>query len=69
MNGAADQRLVDEVHAGDEAAVGRALADGADPNVTVGRFRGSVLVDAARNGRLGFVGLLVDLVIVGRLVR
>ncbi|MGC4750564.1 ankyrin repeat domain-containing protein [Micromonospora sp. DT201] len=60
MNEAADQRLVDAVQAGDEVAVGQALADGADPNVTVGRFRGSVLAEAARGGRLGIVGLLVN---------
>ncbi|OKI51413.1 ankyrin repeat domain-containing protein [Micromonospora sp. CB01531] len=60
MNHAADQRLVEAVHAGDEVAVGQALADGADPNVAVGRFRGSVLADAARTGRPGIVGQLVD---------
>jgi ankyrin repeat protein len=60
MNHVADQRLVDAVQAGDEVAVGQALAGGADPNVTVGRFRGAVLAEAARSGRLGIVGLLVD---------
>lgn len=60
MNEAADQRLVDAVQAGDEVAVGQALADGADPNVTVGRFRGSVLAEAARGGRRGIVSLLMD---------
>ncbi|MEV4500304.1 hypothetical protein AB0J84_32020, partial [Micromonospora arborensis] len=60
MNEAADQRLVDAVQAGDVVAVGQALADGADPNVTVGRFRGSVLAEAARGGRLGIAGLLVN---------
>src|SRR5262249_9452670 len=60
MNHAADQRLVDAVQAGDEVAVAQALADGADPNAEVGRFRGSVLIEAARSGRLGVVGLLVN---------
>ena len=60
MNNTADQRLIEAVQAGDEVAVGRALADGADPNATAGRFRGSVLNDAARSGWLGIVGLLVD---------
>ncbi|PZG22603.1 hypothetical protein C1I95_04905 [Micromonospora craterilacus] len=60
MTEAADQRLVEAVHAGDEVAVGQALADGADPDVTVGRFRGSVLAGAAGSGWLGIVGLLVD---------
>ncbi|MFI6825326.1 ankyrin repeat domain-containing protein [Micromonospora sp. NPDC050187] len=60
MKHGADQRLVEAVQAGDEAAVGQALADGADPNVVVGRFRGSVLVDAARAGRRGIVGRLLD---------
>jgi uncharacterized protein len=41
-------------------AVGQALADGADPNAGVGRFRGSVLAAAAYGGWLGIVGLLVD---------
>lgn len=40
MNSADDQRLIEAVQARDETAVGQALADGADPNVTVGRFRG-----------------------------
>ncbi|MFI1195340.1 ankyrin repeat domain-containing protein [Micromonospora sp. NPDC020750] len=60
MNEAADQRLIDAVQAGDEVAVGQALADGADPNVPVGRFRGSVLAEAARSGRRGIVGMLVN---------
>jgi hypothetical protein len=60
MNHSADQRLVEAVQAGDEVAVGQALADGADPNAGVGRFRGSVLVAAAYGGWLGIVGLLVD---------
>ncbi|MET7394864.1 ankyrin repeat domain-containing protein [Dactylosporangium sp. NPDC005572] len=60
MNHAADQRLVEAVRAGDEAAVGRALADGADPDATVGRFRGSVLAEAARSGRSGIARLLLD---------
>ncbi|MGX4690718.1 ankyrin repeat domain-containing protein [Streptomyces sp. JNUCC 63] len=60
MNSAVDQRLVEAVRAGDEVAVGQALADGADPNVAVGRFRGSVLAEAARSGWLGIVHLLMD---------
>lgn len=60
MNHPADQRLVEAVQTGDEVAAGQALADGADPNVTVGRLRGSVLAEAARSGLLGIVGLLVD---------
>lgn len=60
MNEAADQRLIDAVQAGDEVAVGQALANGADPNVPVGRFRGSVLAEAARSGRRGIVGMLVN---------
>jgi ankyrin repeat protein len=59
MNHVADQRLVEAVQAGDEVAVGQALAGDADPNVTLGRFRGSVLAEAARSGRLGIVALLV----------
>ncbi len=60
MNDAANPYLVEAVQAGDGAAVARALADGADPNAEVGRFRESVLIDAARSGRLEIVGLLVD---------
>jgi ankyrin repeat protein len=60
MNHAADQRLVESVQAGDEVAARHALADGADPNITAGRFRGSVLAEAARSGRPGIVGLLVN---------
>lgn len=60
MNEAAEHRLVDAVQAGDEAAVGQAHAGGADPNLAVGRFRGSVLVEAARSGRLRIVSLLVN---------
>lgn len=60
MTDAADRGLIEAVQAGDEAAVGRALAAGADPDALVGRLRGSVLNDAARNGRRGIVGLLVD---------
>ncbi|BCL12555.1 ankyrin repeat domain-containing protein [Micromonospora sagamiensis] len=60
MNNDVDQRLIEAVQAGDEAAVGQVLADGADPDVAVGRFRGSVLADAARTGRRGIVGRLLD---------
>lgn len=60
MNSADDQRLIEAVRAGDEVTVGQALADGADPNVTIGRFRGSVLAEAARSGWLGIVHLLMD---------
>lgn len=60
MNTAADQHLVEAVQTGDAAAVARALADGADPDAAVGRFRGSVLIEAARGGRLGVVRQLVD---------
>ncbi|GAB3159550.1 hypothetical protein GCM10027290_64560 [Micromonospora sonneratiae] len=54
-----DQRLVEAVTAGNEAAVAQALARGADPNVPVGRFRGTVLAEAARSGRSGIVRLLL----------
>ncbi|MFE0631588.1 ankyrin repeat domain-containing protein [Streptomyces sp. NPDC058864] len=60
MNSADDQRLIEAVRAGDEVTVRQALADGADPNVAVGRFRGSVLAAAARSGQLGIVQLLMD---------
>ncbi|WP_446215722.1 ankyrin repeat domain-containing protein [Micromonospora sp. IBHARD004] len=60
MNHAADQQLIEAVQAGDEVAVAQALADGADPNAAVSRYQGSVLIEAARSGRLGVVGLLVD---------
>lgn len=60
MNETADQRLIDAVQTGDEVAVGQALSHGADPNVPVGRFRGSVLAEAARSGRRGIVGMLVN---------
>ncbi|MFI7079615.1 ankyrin repeat domain-containing protein [Micromonospora sp. NPDC049903] len=60
MNHAADQQLVEAVQAGDEVAVAQALAGGADPNAEVNRYQGSVLIGAARSGRLGVVGLLVD---------
>ncbi|MEV0394979.1 ankyrin repeat domain-containing protein [Polymorphospora rubra] len=60
MNPDVVQRLVEAVRAGDEVAVGQALADGADPNAMVGRIRWSVLADAAREGRLGIVARLVD---------
>ncbi|MER5336598.1 ankyrin repeat domain-containing protein [Micromonospora sp. NPDC002717] len=60
MNHTANQHLVEAVQAGDGAAVAQALTDGADPNAEVGRFRGSVLVEAARSGRLEIVVLLVD---------
>ncbi|MFB6395495.1 hypothetical protein [Polymorphospora lycopeni] len=46
MNPDAEQRLVEAVRGGDEAAVGQALADGADPNATVGWIRWSVLAEA-----------------------
>lgn len=60
MNHAANQYLIEAVQAGDEVAVARALADGADPDATVGRSQGSVLIEAARSGRLDIVGLLMD---------
>lgn len=60
MNQAADQHLIAAVRNGDGKAVAQALADGADPNVRLGRFRGSVLIEAARSGRLEVVRLLVD---------
>ncbi|MEU4093245.1 ankyrin repeat domain-containing protein [Streptomyces sp. NPDC026673] len=60
MNSADDERLIEAVRAGDEVAVGQALADGADPNVAVGRFQGSLLAAAARSGRLGILQLLTD---------
>ena len=55
MKQTADQCLVEAVLAGDEVAVGQALADGADPNIPVGRFRGSVLAESAGAGRLEIV--------------
>jgi len=55
-----DQRLIEAVKAGDEVAVGHALASGADPDVMVARFRGSALVEVARSGRLPIVQLLLD---------
>ncbi|MDT3443554.1 hypothetical protein [Pseudofrankia sp. BMG5.37] len=61
MKQAADQRPVEAVRAGDEVAVGQALADGADPNILVGRFRGSVLAEAAGSGRLEIVDMLEEL--------
>jgi uncharacterized protein len=60
MNDAADQQLIEAVQADDEVAVTQALADGADPNASVSRYRGSVLIEAASGGRLGIVSLLVD---------
>jgi ankyrin repeat protein len=60
MNHDADQRLIEAVKTGDVAAVGQALAGGADPNATVARFRGSVLAEAARSGRSAVVGMLLD---------
>jgi ankyrin repeat protein len=60
MNHDTDQRLIEAVKAGDEVAVGQALAGGADPDCTVARFRGSVLVEAARSGRLEIVRLLLN---------
>jgi ankyrin repeat protein len=56
----ADQQLIEAVQAGDEVAVAQALADGANPDTAPNRFRGSVLIEAARSGRLGIVSLLVD---------
>ncbi len=60
MKRTADQLLIDAVQAGDEVTVAQALAEGAEPNATLGRNRGSVLVEAASSGRLGIVRLLVD---------
>jgi ankyrin repeat protein len=60
MNHDADQRLIEAVKAGDDAAVEQALALGADPNVTVGYFRGQILAEAAGSGRLGVVRLLLE---------
>ncbi|WP_406315805.1 ankyrin repeat domain-containing protein [Streptosporangium sp. NBC_01639] len=60
MSHDADQRLIEAVNAGADAAVAQALSLGADPNITVGRFRGSVLAEAARSGRSGIVRLLLD---------
>lgn len=60
MNQAANQHLVEAVQTGDGVAVAQALADGADPNAAVSRFGGSVLIEAARSGRLEVVGLLVN---------
>ncbi|WP_045745477.1 ankyrin repeat domain-containing protein [Actinoplanes rectilineatus] len=54
----ADQRLADAVAGGDEAAAGRALADGANPD-SPGTFAGTVLVEAARAGHLEIVRLLL----------
>lgn len=53
-------RLVDAVEAGDDAGVEHALTLGADPNVTAGPFRGSVLSSAAGSGHLRIVRLLLD---------
>ncbi|GIH19351.1 ankyrin repeat domain-containing protein [Rugosimonospora africana] len=60
MNHAVDQQLIEAVQTGDEVAVVQALTDGADPNAAASRYRGSVLIEAARSGKLGIVGLLVD---------
>ena len=60
MNRAADHQLIEPVQAGDEMAVAQAVVDGADPIASVSRYQGSVLIEAARSGRLGVVGLLVD---------
>lgn len=60
MNDTADHRLIQAVQAGDDVAVGQALADSADPNVSVGRFRGSVMAEAAHGGRLKILRLLMD---------
>ncbi|WP_127501987.1 ankyrin repeat domain-containing protein [Actinoplanes solisilvae] len=60
MNEAADHDLIEAVRAGDKAAVERALADGADPDAAVDRRRASVLIEAARGGRLGIVRALVE---------
>lgn len=60
MSEAADAALIGAVQAGDAAGVARALADGADPDVAVARFRMSVLIEAVRAGRLDIVTLLVD---------
>jgi|GEM_PF-2042512 len=60
MNHDADQRLIEAVKTGDEMAVARELAGGADPNVTVARFSGSVLAEAARSGRSAIVRMLLD---------
>ena len=60
MSDAADQRLADAVRAGDESAVSRALAEGADPDTAAARFQGSVLIEAARGGALEVAKLLVN---------
>ena len=60
MNHIANQHLIEAVRAGGGAAVAQALADGADPNAEVGRFRGIVLIEAARSGQLRTVGLLMN---------
>jgi hypothetical protein len=59
LNRVADQCPVEAVQAGDEAAAGQALADGADPNTAVWHTCESVLVEAARGGDPGIVRLLV----------
>ncbi|MCP2322270.1 hypothetical protein HDA40_000777 [Hamadaea flava] len=60
MNHDNDHRLIEAVKAGDEVAVEQALANGANPDIAVARFRGSVLVEAARTGRLPIVRSLLD---------
>jgi ankyrin repeat protein len=60
MNSEANERLIKAVRAGDEPAVTQALADGASADASMGRFRGSVLGEAARDGRLEIVRQLVE---------
>jgi hypothetical protein len=54
--GHAGIRRIAAVQAGDDVAAGRVLAEGAGPDVMVGRFRRSVLNKAARSDWLGIVG-------------
>jgi uncharacterized protein len=54
------RRLVDAVNAGGAAGVEEALTLGADPNMTAGRFQGSVLSSAVGSGDVRIVRLLLD---------
>lgn len=60
MNEDINQRLVAAVKAADSDATLRALSNGADPNTSTGRFRGSVLDEAAAAGSTEIVQLLID---------
>lgn len=60
VDDAASAHLVEAVLAADTAAVARALAMGADPDIPTGRFRGSVLSAAASRGDVPTVQLLLD---------